>query len=102
VPLAIDYAKSAADRQLLGLIFSMEQMARPYAAPPDVPAERVEALSRAFMDTMNDPSYRADAVRSKLDVQPTSAADVAALIGKAYATPPAVIARAQDILNVGR
>jgi tripartite-type tricarboxylate transporter receptor subunit TctC len=102
VPLAIAYAKSEADRDLLGLIFSMEEMARPYAAPPGVPAARVEALSRAFMDTVRDPSYRADAKRSKLDIQPISAAEVAALIAKAYATPPAVIARAKDILSVGR
>lgn len=102
VPLAIDYAKSDADRSLLGLIFSMEEMARPYAAPPGVPADRAKALAAAFMETMKDPDYLADAKRSKLDIQPASAEQVATLVAKAYETPPAVIARAREILSVGK
>jgi tripartite-type tricarboxylate transporter receptor subunit TctC len=102
VPLAIEHASSDSDRQLLGLIFSMEEMARPYVAPPGVPAERVKALSTAFMATVKDPEYRADAERSKLDIQPASAEEVTMLIDKAFATPAAVIARAREILNVAK
>ena len=100
VPLAVDHARSDADKALLTMVFSMEEMARPYVAPPGLPAERVKALADAFMATVGDPDYRADAARSKLDIQAASAEEVTSIIRKAYAMPPAVIARAKGLLTV--
>jgi tripartite-type tricarboxylate transporter receptor subunit TctC len=64
----------------------------------EVPKERVEALRKAFMDTWADPELLAEAKKIDLDVAAISGAEVQDLIAKAYATPPAVIAKAKDAL----
>ena len=55
VPLAISFAKSAEDRQVMEVIYSQNMFGRPYVLPEGVPAERVAALRKAFMATMADP-----------------------------------------------
>ena len=50
VPLVTDLAKTEQQRQMLDLVLSSQTMARPFAAPPGVPAERVSALRKAFID----------------------------------------------------
>lgn len=99
VPLAIDHAKTEADRSLLRLIFSMQEIARPYVAPPGVPVDRLEALANAFMATVRDPDYLSDAERSHLEIRPASAEEVTKLIRAAYATPPTIITRAKEVLT---
>src|SRR5262245_38083659 len=54
VPLALDLAKTEEQRQILKVILTSQEIARPFAAPPDVPAPRVAALRAAFDATMKD------------------------------------------------
>ena len=98
VPRTVDFAKTPEQRQILELVYSQEVFARPYMVAAEVPKERVEALRKAFMDTWKDPDLLAEAKKIDLDVAPISGADVQALINKAYATPPDVIAKAKDAL----
>ena len=94
VPLLIDDAKTAEQKQILKLILASQAMARPFAAPPGVPADRKAALRQAFDQTMLDPAFLADAKRLKLDVNPFSGKEIDALLAELYATPKAVIAEA--------
>ena len=48
VPNAFDLVKSEEDRQLLMLLAGPWYFGRPFMAPPDVPAPRLEALRAAF------------------------------------------------------
>src|SRR5262247_3065458 len=57
VPLITELAKNDEQRQILRLIFARQPLGRPYLAPPDVPADRVEALRAAFMATMKDKEF---------------------------------------------
>ena len=61
VALVTDLAKTEQQRQMLDLVLSTQTMARPFAAPPGVPAERVSALRKAFMDVTKDPDFIAAA-----------------------------------------
>ena len=65
MPLIVDLAKTDEQRQILELIFARQVMGRPFVAPPDVPRERAEALRKAFMDTMNDKDFLADAEKAQ-------------------------------------
>ena len=87
VPFVLDLVKSPDDRSVLELIFAKYQFGRPYFVPPEVPAERVDALRAAFGATMNDPELLADAQKQRLEVNPVSGADVQAMIEKLYRTP---------------
>ena len=72
VPLAIDLAKNDEDRQVLELAMIPLLFGRPYAAPPGVPMDRVNALRKAFDQTMTDPAFMADAEKGKLEIEPVS------------------------------
>jgi len=98
VPLAIDFAKSDEDRKVMDLIFSQLLYGRPYVLPPGVPADRVAALRKAFVDTFRDPEIVAEAGKMKLDVDALSGEEVQAEVAKAYAMPPHIIERARQAL----
>jgi tripartite-type tricarboxylate transporter receptor subunit TctC len=99
VPLMIDLAKTPADRQALALLFGRTEYGRPYFLPPDVPADRVEALRRAFDATMKDESFRADAAKIGFEVDPLTGEQVQKLVAALADTPPAVVARVRAALN---
>ena len=61
VPMVLDLAKTDADRSALELVIARLEYGRPFFVPPGVPADRVQALRRAFDATMKDPEFLADA-----------------------------------------
>ena len=95
----LSLAKTKADRQALNLEFSRGDFARPYIAPPNVPADRVKLLRTAFMATMKDPSYIADAKKLHLDVNAISGEKVDALIKEIYETPQSAIDRVRQVIS---
>jgi tripartite-type tricarboxylate transporter receptor subunit TctC len=99
VPTMLEMAKTDADRQALTMMFARTEYGRPYFLPPDVPAERVQALRRAFDATMKDPAFIADAAKLQLDVDPITGEDVQALVAPLGRTPPEIIARVRAALE---
>jgi tripartite-type tricarboxylate transporter receptor subunit TctC len=99
VPLVTDLANNDAQRQMLRMIFARQVMGRPFLAPPGVPAERVAALRKAFMDTMADKDFLADAEKAKLEINPVDGEKVQALVKEIYATPPEVAKQAAAALK---
>jgi tripartite-type tricarboxylate transporter receptor subunit TctC len=94
IPSAIDLAKNQEQLQILKLVLVSQEMARPFAAPPGLPADRRAALLAAFDRTMQDPAFLAEAKTQSLDVDPVSAKDVDALLAEVYATPKSVTDKA--------
>jgi tripartite-type tricarboxylate transporter receptor subunit TctC len=94
-PLAMDFAKTDQQRQILKMILARNVMGRPYVAPPNLPADRVALLRQAFMDTMADKDFRAEADKLQLEINPVSGQDVQKLVAEVYATPADVIAKAK-------
>jgi tripartite-type tricarboxylate transporter receptor subunit TctC len=99
VPLIMDLAKTDEQRQILKLIFARQTMGRPYLAPPGIPADRAEALRKAFMDTMNDKDFVAAAEKEKLEITPVDGADLQKLVAEVYATPAEIQKKAAAMLN---
>ncbi len=99
VPLALDLAKTDAERQALLLLLARLEYGRPYFLPPGVPAERVNALRRAFDATMKDKEFLADAEKLKLDVDPLTGEQVAALVEQVAHTAPETAARVRAALE---
>jgi tripartite-type tricarboxylate transporter receptor subunit TctC len=99
VPLIMDLAKTDEQKQILKLIFARQTMGRPYLAPPGIPADRAEALRKAFMDTMNDKDFLADTDKAKLEITPVDGADLQKLVAEVYATPAALQRKAASLLG---
>jgi tripartite-type tricarboxylate transporter receptor subunit TctC len=94
VPLAIDLTRSQEQLQIVKLVLVSQEMARPFAAPPGLPADRRTALLAAFDETMRDRNFLAEAKTQTLDVDPVSAKDIDALLAEVYATPKSVTDKA--------
>ncbi len=99
VPSASELAKQADQRQILQLILIGQAMARPFAAPPGIPADRKAALIAAFERTTKDPDFLAEAEKLNFEVNPVSADKLDALLAGAYATPKDVIAKAAKAMS---
>jgi len=99
VPTMLELARSDADRQAMTMLFARTEYGRPYFLPPDVPAERVTALRRAFDATMRDPAFIAEAAKLDFDVDPLTGEQVQALVGELAATPRDVVARVRRALE---
>ena len=102
VPLIVDKAQTEAQRQILKLIFSRQTMGRPFVAPPEIPADRRDALRAAFDQTMKDPGFLADAEKSRIEINPVAGAAIDALVKDLYRTPPDVVAEARKAVESAR
>ena len=94
VPLAIDLARTQEQLQIVKLVLVSQEMARPFAAPPGLPADRRTTLLGAFEQTMKDPAFLAEARTQGLDIDPVSANDIDALLAEVSATPKDVTDKA--------
>jgi tripartite-type tricarboxylate transporter receptor subunit TctC len=101
VPLIMDQARNDRDRLILRLMLSRQAMGWPFIAPPDVPAERAQALRKAFDDTMKDADFLAEAKQRLLDVNPMTGVAIDKLVADLYATPPEVIAATKAVIAEG-
>ena len=99
VPLMGDYARSPTELEALRLIFSPSEAGRPFAGPPAVPADRLDALRRAFDATMKDPEFLAITEKQNLDLDPRPGEKTEEFLRRAYASPPAVIETARKLLG---
>ena len=99
VPLTREFARTPEQKQILRLIFARQVMGRPYFAPPGVPADRAEVLRKAFMETMEDKDFRADAEKAQLEITPVPGSEVQKLVTEVYATPPEIAKKAAAILG---
>ena len=91
VPLITEFATNDAQRQMLKLILSRQEMARPFAAPPGIPEDRKAALRKAFDDAWADPDLLADMKARGQEVNPVSGPALDAMMRELYATPKDVV-----------
>src|SRR3954466_6966556 len=99
VPLVLDLAKTPEQKQILTLVFARQALGRPFLAPPGVPADRLAALRKAFMDTMKDPEFIAEAEKAKLEITPISGEEVQKIVVDAYKVDPAIAKRTAELLK---
>ena len=99
VPLVMDMTKDKEKLQILKLILAAQEMARPFAAPPGIPADRKVALVKAFDATMKDPEFLADAKKLNIDVNPVTAKALDELLAELYATPKDVVKKASEAIT---
>jgi tripartite-type tricarboxylate transporter receptor subunit TctC len=99
VPLIMDFAKSNEEKQIFKLVFARQPMGRPFLMPPGIPADRMVAVRKAFMDTMKDGEFLADAEKMKLEINPVSGDAVQEIVQQVYQTPKSIAAAVADMVN---
>ena len=99
VPNALDLVTNPEDKQVLQLILARQEMGRPFAMPPGVPADRVAILRAAFEATLKDPAFIADAARLQMEIDPLTGAEIETLLRTAYAAPRGIVQRAAQLVR---
>jgi tripartite-type tricarboxylate transporter receptor subunit TctC len=100
VPVAIELAKTDQARKLIQAgIHDTAAITRPYALPPGTPKDRVQLLRRAFNETMKDKDFIAEAVKSKLDVDPVTGEEVEKIVAGLFKLDSATVAKMADVLK---
>jgi tripartite-type tricarboxylate transporter receptor subunit TctC len=92
VPSARDMVTNEEDRKVLDLFLAQKTAARPIAAPPGVPPDRLKALRAAFEAATDDAQFKADALRQKLEVEPMPGAQVEKVI-ELFANAPEALGK---------
>lgn len=98
VPLVRDFVANEDDRRALDLIFTTTLLAKPFIAPPDIPADRVAALREAFMATMRDPEFLGEMQKAQASLHPMAGNEMERIVKEAYAAPDSVIRRVREAL----
>ena len=98
VPLILEQAKTEQHKQALDLALARLEFGRPFFMPPNVPPERVDAIRRAFDAAMKDKEFLAEADKLKIEIDPLTGEQVAALIEQIYKTPAETVARVRDAM----
>jgi tripartite-type tricarboxylate transporter receptor subunit TctC len=104
VPIARKLLKTEADRQVMDLGSGPLELGYPFFMPPGVPAEHVAIIRKALAATFADPEFRAEAVKTGLDVdeKPATGEDLSAILAKSYNAPAPVKERFLAIYNSTR
>ncbi len=100
-PFIIDYAKTDRDRQALELIFAPQVTAWPLIAPPDLPADRLALLRKAFDDTVKDRAFVADAAKLRIDVEPVQGVEMQKIVQRISGFDRSVVERALELTAAG-
>jgi tripartite-type tricarboxylate transporter receptor subunit TctC len=99
VPLIMELTKDPEKLQILKLFVSSHELARPFAAPPGMPADRAAALIAAFEATMKDPDFLAETAKHQMEVAPVSGKKLAEMLAEIYTTPEDILAKARTAMT---
>ena len=99
VPLAMDYVKNPADREVMELFLAQKSAARPVVAPPGIPADRIAAIRAGFDKMIEDAEFLKDAQSAKLEIDPAPAASIEKVIKIFAATSEETGKRLKDAID---
>lgn len=100
LPLLMNLGETDEIRESLRFMSVGAEIGRAFVAPPDVPAERVTALRRAFDATMRDPEFLKAAKERQAGIDPMKGEDLQKLVEETVAASPDLVRRTQEALGL--
>ena len=99
VPGIMAFAKDPSTRALFEFVFAPLQAGRPFAAPLEIPADRLAALQKAFADTANDRAFEQELKVRGGSVELYTAEQTQRLVKNIYETPDDIVTTVKNITN---
>jgi tripartite-type tricarboxylate transporter receptor subunit TctC len=99
VPLMQELVKTDLHRHVMTFISADTAIARSIVTTADVPADRLEALRRAFDAAMKDPELLKEAAQAKQDISPVSGIESQRIANAIVNAPAEVVAEAKNIIG---
>jgi len=91
VPTVVELARNDEERAILRAVMNATEIGTAFFTTPGVPADRVQALRRAFDATMKDPAFLAEAERTKLTIGPLPGEELQKLVAEVANLSPALL-----------
>ena len=101
VPMMSELAKNEEDRQVLTFMSADMGISRAFVTTPDVPAERLSALRRAFEKMLKDPEFLAETEKVQMDISGSNGEAAQKVAESMLATPKPVLDRAKVLMEGG-
>jgi tripartite-type tricarboxylate transporter receptor subunit TctC len=99
VPLAVEYAKTEEGKKLLRIAGDLYGKQRLYSLPPQVPEQRVRTLQKAFIATLKDSQFLAEAKKAKLEIDPIDGPGIEKMVNGLYEIDTAIVNRVKQLLE---
>lgn len=100
VPLAIDFAKTDEARKLIQVgVNNFGATARAYVLPPGTSKDRVQLLRKAFLETLKDREFLAEAQKAKLDINPVAGAELERMVHDLFKLEPGLVTKLKGMLS---
>jgi tripartite-type tricarboxylate transporter receptor subunit TctC len=97
IPTAVELGRNNEEVLALRFFANASDVGRFILATPDTPADRIQALRRAFDDMVKDPEFIADLEAQKLDLGPLSGEELQKLIEEVANVPPAILEKVRGL-----
>ena len=98
-PLLTELAQNDEQRQILEVVSGDAAVGRPVLTAPEVPAERVRALRKAFDDTMRNPAFLEAAEKARMYINPIGGEELQKIVGRIVSPSPVVIEKVKDAIR---
>lgn len=95
VPYVRDLAKTEEQKRVLDIVLAAGELGRPFVVSKQVPADRLSTLRAAFLATLKDKGFLAEAKKQGLPVYPVSGEEAEKMIANMYSAPPELIEKAK-------
>lgn len=72
---------------------------RPFVLPPNTPKDRVQTLRKAFMETLADAEFVAEAKKGNVEINPVNGEELAKSVQSVLQLEPSLVAKLKEILK---
>jgi tripartite-type tricarboxylate transporter receptor subunit TctC len=99
VPQIWPYIKNDLDKTAVELVLSQQLFGRSYVVPPGTPSDVIAILRTAFLATMQDKDFLADAEKQRISITASSGEKLQQVVERVHASSSQVINRAKQIIE---
>ena len=97
IPLSWELGRNPEEQQILKIVANATEVGKMIMAPPAMPADRVQALRRAFDATMADPEFVAELKANRVELGPMPGEDLQKLVAELGSASPAILDKVKAI-----
>ncbi len=102
IPTAVDLARNDEERELLATVMNAAEVGSAFFTTPGVPADRLDALRRAFDATMKDPRFLADVAKTNLTISPLTGEELQTVVAQVSNISPSLLEKVRAAYSMPR
>jgi tripartite-type tricarboxylate transporter receptor subunit TctC len=97
IPTMVELARTPEQAAILRTVSSASDIGKFALTTPEVPADRVEALRKAFEAMVKDPEFIADAHKLRIEVDPLSGAELQKIVAETQSISADIIEKVKAV-----